>query len=422
MRAILHSDMNAFYATVEQHRNPALRGKPVAVAGNPENRHGIILAKSREAKAAGITTADAIWEAKQKCPELILVPPHYRLYQRYSRLARRIYYDYTNQVEPFGLDESWLDVTGSLHLFGGDARLIAQEISERIKAELGLRVSVGVSWKKVFAKFGSDTDPGDGIVYITPENYRDVVWPHPCEDLIYIGRATKRKLNAAAIFTIGDVANASDAFMQRRLGKMGGVIKGFANGLDTSPVKVLDPNKADVDYTIKSISNGLTAPHDLVDEASTKALVYLLSESVAQRLRECRFKAKTLGVHVREGNLAFYSRQMQLPAPSNITAELAREAFDLLARNQPIDEAHPIRAISVRASNLVPADAPLQLSIFGDEEARIRQERLDCAIDELRRRFGNSCVRRMVELNDEGMSGLDIKRDNTVHPVGFFNT
>jgi DNA polymerase-4 len=279
-----------------------------------------------------------------------------------------------------------------------------------------------VSWNKVFAKFGSDTDPGDGIVHITPQNYRDVVWPHPCDDLIYIGRATKRKLNAAAIFTIGDVANASDAFMQRRLGKMGGVIKGFANGLDTSPVKVLDPNKADVDYTIKSISNGLTAPHDLVDEASTKALVYLLSESVAQRLRECRFKAKTLGVHVREGNLAFYSRQMQLPAPSNITAELAREAFDLLARNQPIDEAHPIRAISVRASNLVPADVPLQLSIFGDEEARIRQERLDCAIDELRRRFGNSCVRRMVELNDEGMSGLDIKRDNTVHPVGFFNT
>ena len=421
-RSILHADMNSFYATVEQHRNPELRGLPVAVAGDPERRNGIILAKSREAKAFGVKTAEAIWQAKQKCPDLVLVPPDYAAYRRYSRLARMIYYDYTDQVEPFGLDESWLDITGSLELFGGDEMLVAAEISERVKAELGLTVSVGVSWNKVFAKFGSDEDHGDGIVRITPENYRQVVWPYPVRDLLYVGPATSRKLNALGIRTIGELATASERLLMRRLGKMGGVVRAFANGLDRSPVKPLDPHEGDAHREIKSIGNGLTAPHDITDEPSAKALVYLLAESVAQRLREEGFRCRVVAVSARDaGSLASFSRQVTLRVPTCITEEVAREAFELLRANVPFGPEHPLRSIGVRACSLVRAEVPVQGDLFSDMERREGLERLDLAVDGLRRRFGNTCVRRLAELTDDSLASLDIKRDNVVHPVGFFH-
>jgi DNA polymerase-4 len=421
-RVVLHVDMNAFYASVEQHRNPALRGKAIAVAGDPENRHGIILAKSRQAKAAGVKTGEAIWEARQKCPDIIIVPPDYAAYLRYSKLARQLYYQYSDQVEPFGLDECWIELTHTLHLHGGDAMLVAEEISERIKAELGLSVSVGVSFNKVFAKFGSDEDPGDGIAVITPDNFRDIVWPHPTADLIYVGHATSHKLYEAGVRTIGELANAGDYLLTHRFGKIGPMLRAFARGEDTSPVKTFDPDKADVDYAIKSIGNGLTAPHDLVTEHDAKALLFLLSESVAQRLRECRFRARTIGIGVRNGqDLGAYVRQTTLRVPTNITTEIADTAFRLLKANEPLDREHPIRALHVRAGNLCPVDMPVQDDLFGDVETREAAERLDGAIDDLRRRFGNGCIRRMVELTDQAMSGLDIKRDNVVHPVGFLN-
>ncbi|MGI6221212.1 MAG: DNA polymerase Y family protein [Coriobacteriales bacterium] len=421
-RSILHADMNCFYATVEQHRNPELRGLPIAVAGDPERRNGIILAKSREAKAYGVKTAEAIWQARQKCPSLILVPPDYAAYRRYSRLARMIYYDYTNQVEPFGLDESWLDITGSLELFGGDEMLVATEISERVKSELGLTVSVGVSWNKVFAKFGSDEDRGDGIVRITPENYRQVVWPYPVRELIYVGPATERKLRELGILTIGELATASERMLVHRLGKMGGVLRAFANGLDCSPVKVLDPCAGDTRREIKSIGNGLTAPHDIVDESSAKALVYLLAESLAQRLREEGFRCRVVAVSARDGgDLTFFGRQVTLRVPTSITEEIARTAFELLRANVPFGPSHPLRAIGVRACNLVPVEVPLQGDLFSDMERREGLERLDHAIDGLRNRFGNACVRRLAELADDTLTDLDIKRDNVVHPVGFFH-
>lgn len=289
-RTIMHIDMNAFYASVAQHLDPRLRGRAIAVAGDPKRRSGIILAKSREAKAAGVKTAEAIWQAKQKCPDLIVVPPDYAAYKRYSKLARLIYYEYTDQVEPFGLDESWIDVAGSLDIFGKDPMLIAREISERIKDELGLTVSVGMSWNKVFAKLGSDTDPGDGIIAV-----------------------------------------------------------------------------------------GVRRAVDLLG----------------------------------------YSRQRTLKVPTCLTSDIANAAMDLIRDNQPLDKDHGIRAIHVRTSNLVAMEEPLQADLFGDAEAILKQERLDFAIDELRRRFGNKCVHRAVELTDEVMGALDIKLDNTVHPIGF---
>ena len=419
-RVIMHVDMNAFYASVAQHLDPGLRGKAVAVAGDPKRRSGIILAKSREAKACGVKTAEAIWQAKQKCPELIVVSPDYAAYKRYSRLARMIYYGYTDLVEPFGLDESWIDITGSLPLFGGDAMLVAREISERVKSELGLTVSVGISWNKVFAKLGSNTDPGDGIIAITRDNFRDVAWPMAASEMVYVGPATMRKLRSAGYETIGDLAHAGDYFLKRRFGKIGIMLRAFARGEDTSLVKAMDPSRADVDYVVKGIGNGLTAPHDLECDSDVKALVWLLSESVAQRLRESRMRCRTVSVGVRFArDLSGYSRQRTLRTPTCLTRDIANVAMGLLRSNQSLDKEHALRAVHVRVTNLVPMDVPVQCELFGNAEEVERLERLDLAIDALRGRFGNTCVKRAVELTDEVMSGLDIKRDNTVHPVGF---
>ena len=419
-RSIFHIDMNAFYASVAQHLDVSLRGKAIAVAGDPKKRNGIILAKSRPAKEAGVKTGIAIWEAKKVCPSIIIVPPDYAAYKRYSRLARMIYYDYTNQVEPFGLDESWMDVTGSLHLFGKSPALMAQEISERIKYELGLTVSVGISWNKVFAKLGSDMDPGDGIVSITPDNYKDVAWSRPVGDLIYVGRATEKKLLSAGYKTIGDLAHAGDYFLNKRFGKIGPMLRAFARGEDASPVRIMDPDKADVDYDIKGIGNGLTAPHDLISESDAKALIWLLSESVAQRLRESCFRCKTVSIGVRRaGDLSGYTRQRTLSTPTCLTKDIAETAMALLRENHLLDEDHAIRALHVRTTNLISMKEPLQHDLFGDAERTALMERLDLTIDRLRSRFGNTCIRRGIELTDETMSGLDIKRDNTVHPIGF---
>ena len=327
-RVILHSDMNAFYASVEQAERPELRGRPLVVGGHEETRHGIVLAKSAQAKAAGVKTGEALWEARAKCPGLVVVPPRYDVYQRYSRLARRIYYDYTDLVEPFGLDECWLDLTGSLPLLGGDAVRTATEISGRVKAELGCTVSIGISWNKIFAKFGSDFRKPDALTHVTPQNYRDLVWSAPASDLLYVGRATARKLHSSGIETIGDVACASPELMRRRLGKVGLVLRAFARGEDATPVKPYDPARNEVDRTVKSFGNGLTAPHDITCPADAKALVYLLAESVAQRLREARFRASTVSIGVRDArDLTSYGRQTTLPRATNVTGQIAQTAW-----------------------------------------------------------------------------------------------
>lgn len=419
-RTVLHVDMNAFYASVAQHLDPSLRGKPVAVAGDPKKRNGIILAKSRPAKEAGVKTGLAIWEAKRVCPDLIVVPPDYAAYKRYSRKARLIYYDYTDLVEPFGLDEAWMELSGSLGPSGRDPMEVAREISYRVKDELGLTVSIGVSFNKVFAKLGSDTDPGDGIVAITPENFQEVAWPMAAKELVFVGSATARKLHSAGYDTIGDLAHAGDYFLQKRLGKVGFMLRAFARGEDATPVRVMDYERADVEYDVKGIGNGLTAPHDLVCESDAKALVWLLTESVAQRMRESGLRCRTVEIGIRRaGDLSGYTRQHTLKTPTCLTKDIAHEAMSLILANQPIDEEHAIRAIHVRATNFTSIDSPVQYDLFGNAEKVARMERLEFSVDDLRRRFGNSCVRRAVELTDDTMAHLDIKRDNTVHPIGF---
>ena len=419
-RIILHSDMNSFYASVEQAENPVLHGKPVVVAGKEELRHGIVLTKSVEAKKWGIKTAETLWSARQKCPDLIVLPPRYKLYRRYSELARSIYYQYTDLVEPFGLDECWLDITGSVALHGGDPLVVAREISERIKAELGCTVSIGVSWNKIFAKFGSDLNKPDAITSITPANYRDVVWTAPVRDLLYVGPATERKLHGAGVSTIGELAQLSDAWLARRLGKMGFVLRSFARGEDATPVKPYDPTAKTVERAIKSYGNGLTAPHDIVRDDDARALIWLLSESVAQRMREDGMRAHTISIGVRSGiDLGGYSRQRQLARPTAATRTVAFSAWDLLRENQRLDDEHPVRALYVRASGLEPIEPVAQLALF--DERGPDWEGLDFAIDDLRRRFGNTCIIRGSELLDDSLRGLDIKDENTVHPESYFH-
>ena len=422
-RDVLHSDINCCYAQIECQARPELRGKPVVVGGDEEARHGIVLAKNLIAKRAGIKTAMALWEARKACPGLVVVPPDYRLYMDVSRRAREIYYDYTDRVEPFGPDEAWLDVTGTRRCLGLSPAEIAREVSERMVAELGISVSVGVSWNKIFAKFGSDYKKPDAVTVITRENYREVVWQAPVRDLLYVGPATERKLHSSGIDTIGQLACASDELLRNRLGKMGFVLRSFARGQDATEVKPYDRDAADVMREIKSYGNGLTAPRDICDPQSAKAYVWMLAESVAQRMREGRARARTVSVGARAADdLCTRSRQRKLPVATDVTLEVARAAWGLLRELEPLDASHPLRGIHVRASDLEPADADLQASLFDPMPRRTEMRELDASVDDLRRRYGNKCVVWGAQLVDEGAAGVDAKADNTVHPVSFFHS
>lgn len=422
-RDVLHSDINCCYAQIECQARPELRGKPVVVGGDEEARHGIVLAKNLIAKRAGVKTAMALWEARKACPGLVVVPPDYRLYMDVSRRAREIYYDYTDRVEPFGPDEAWLDVTGTRRCLGLSPAEIAREVSERMVAELGISVSVGVSWNKIFAKFGSDYKKPDAVTVITRENSREVVWQAPVRDLLYVGPATERKLHSSGIDTIGQLACASDELLRNRLGKMGFVLRGFARGQDATEVKPYDRDAADVMREIKSYGNGLTAPRDICDPQSAKAYVWMLAESVAQRMREGRARARTVSVGARAADdLCTRSRQCKLPVATDVTLEVARAAWGLLRELEPLDASHPLRGIHVRASDLEPADADLQASLFDPLPRRTEMRELDASVDDLRRRYGNKCVVWGAQLVDEGAASVDAKADNTVHPVSFFHS
>ena len=413
MRTILHSDMNAFYASVELLYHPDLRNRPVAVGGDPELRHGIVLAKSQQAKKAGVKTGMALWEAQQCCPDIVFIPPHYDRYVRFSNLAREIYAEYTDLQEPFGLDECWLDVTDSAKIKGGGMQ-IAEKISEKIKYELGVTVSIGVSWNKIFAKFGSDYKKPDAITEITEENYRQIVWTKPVGDLLYVGRATKKKLYSVGIHTIGDLACADPFMLQSLLGKMGLVLYVFANGDDQTPVA-----KEHTRAPIKSIGNGMTAPRDLENDEDVSLVVYLLSESVGARLREHGFCGRVIEIAVRDNDLYSFSRQKKITTPTNITGEIAEAAMQIFRGNYVWRK--PIRSITVRAADLVPEDNPWQTSLFTDPVKRERLMLLDTAVDTIRRRFGYYAIQRGLMLKDERLSALDAKNDNTIHPRSYMD-
>lgn len=411
-RGILHIDMNNFYASVECLYRPELRQKPVAVCGDPAARHGIVLAKNYLAKAAGIKTGEAIWQAMQKCSGLVVVPPNFPLYLRYSRLARQIYADYTDQIEPFGLDEAWLDVTGSADLFGTGEK-IADDIRQRIREELGVTASVGVSWNKIFAKLGSDLKKPDATTVISRYNYQQVAWPLPAEDLLYVGRATKRKLFNRGITSIGDIAAAGLEYLRRFLGKWGEFLWVFANGYDESPV-----NRMGEEAVIKSIGNSTTTPRDLVNEDDVSLVLYSLAESVAMRLRESGLECRVVEISVRDDTLYTFTRQQKQPRRTNLAYEIHGAAMNIFRNNYAWER--PIRSIGVRGSDLVSAGSDMQLSLFDDEERRRKFVRLEASMDDIRRRFGNLSVQRALMLTDQRLGKLNPKDDHIIHPVGYF--
>ena len=383
-RAILHSDLNCFYASVEMMLDPRLRGKAVAVCGSTEDRHGIVLAKSEKAKKAGVKTGMVNWEARQLCRDLIMVPPQYDQYLKYSKLTQAIYARYTDLVEPFGMDECWLDVTGSRNICG-DGMTIAEDIRRSVREELGLTVSIGVSYNKIYAKLGSDMKKPDAITEIRSDNYKDKVWPLHCSEMIYCGRATTAKLARFGITTIGDVANADPNFLKGLLGVNGLALWTYANGADHSRVmhkEFVSP--------IKSVGHGITCTADLENDEEVWKVILALSQDIGHRLRVHNLSAKTVQVAVRSNDLFGSQFQCKMPIKTQLPSEIASTAFK--AFQEHYKWSTKVRAVTVRAIELVPKSEPDQLTLFDDTARLDRRERLEDAIEELRGRFGKKAI------------------------------
>lgn len=389
-RTILHSDCNCFYESVELLHHPELRGKPVAVGGDPEARHGIVLTADYTAKRYGVKTGMALWQAKQVCPDITFLPPRMDLYLRFSR--------------------------------------VAQEISSRMKKELGITVSVGVSFNKIFAKLGSDYKKPDAITTMYEDEFQRKAWCLPVSDLLYVGNATNKKLYSMGIRTIGDLAKSDETLLVRKLGKMGSILWAFANGYDESPVKLENTSAP-----VKSVGNSTTTPRDMETDEDVKIVLYILAESVAARLRENGFRCRTVEISVRDKELFHFSKQVKLQAASNITKEIAEAGYRLYKDNYrlPADDKElkssrpeffqkPLRSIGIRGTDLVTDYFWEQLDMFMDPQAREKQMKMDETVDIIRKRFGFYSVQRGLMYRDRILSACDAKSDHTVHPHGYF--
>lgn len=406
MRTILHSDCNNFYASVEIAYDPSLRGLPLAVCGDPQLRHGIILAKSPAAKACGVSTGEAIWQAQLKCPTLRLIPADQRKYLAFSRKMRVIYRRYTPFVEPFGLDESWLDVTG--HALSGER--IAAQIRTAAKEELGITVSIGVSFNKVFAKLGSDLHKPDCTTVISRENYRAKVWPLPVDKLLFVGRATQKRLQDMGVLSIGDLACCNPEALHRVLGKNGDTLRAYARGEDLSPVL-----SADTAETLKSVGNSTTPPKDIENFEEAKAILYLLSDSVGARLRKHRLRCHTVSIWFRNTGLESFTRQTALEEDSNLGQDIAKAALALCARHYNWDQ--PLRSIGVCGMDLSSETLPCQIDLIKDE-SHLKNRALESALDSIRGRWGHQSISRAVLLRDRKMTGINPVDDFDLQPLG----
>ncbi len=386
-RVILHCDCNAFFASVETVLNPAYRTVPMAVCGSEEERHGIVLAKNELAKKYGIETAETVHSARKKCPGLVIAPPHHDAYVEFSRRVNRIYDDYTDLVEPFSIDESWLDVTGSIALFGSGEE-IANELRRRVREEIGLTISVGVSYNKMFAKMGSDYKKPDATTVISMDNFRQIIYPMPVEAMMYIGPRTAAVLHDCKIHTLGDLAGASRAFLTTRFGKAGDMMYEYVRGIDNSPVHA----RGDI-AAAKSVGNGMTFRRDLRGAEEVRVGIAALTEEIAARLRAMGRRAGTVSVSIKDTLLQTVSRQRPLPKPTNLARELADAAFSLVQDTWNLDRY--VRAITVTAMNLRPTnEGGEQISLFEEENDRRREKhvRLEDTLDEIRHKYGKGVI------------------------------
>ena len=407
-KVILHSDLNNFYASVECLYRPDIRQKPVAVCGDVQKRHGIILAKNMLAKRYGIKTGEPVWQAQNKCPGIVLVPPNFERYLQYSKMAREIYAGYSSQVESFGLDECWLDISQA-GKSAQDGVITAQKISRQIKSELGVTVSIGVSFNKIFAKLGSDYKKPDAITSITSSNYKQMVWPLPVSDLLYAGPATTKKLAKYGIHTIGECAGANTSFLKSILGINGIMLWQFANGLDTTPVRHTGESAA-----IKSIGNSTTMPYDVSNLEDVKIILYILAESVSKRLRSHGFLCGTIQLGIRDNTLFSYERQAPLPFLSDSAQMLAHIGLSIYQKHHSA----PLRSLSLRACNLADAHNR-QLSLLDEFAQMQKHERAEAAIEDIRRRFGHFSIQRGIMLQNNTLSCLNPSEEHVIHPVAF---
>jgi DNA polymerase-4 len=391
-KIILHSDVNNFYASVALKLNPELKGKPVIVCGDPDRRHGIVLAKSNIAKKAGIKTGDTLFEARRKCPSLIAVPPDYKQYMKFSNIMYNIYIEYTPYVQSFGLDECWLDVTGCEKEYGSGENL-ANIIRERVKKEIGVTISIGVSYTKIFAKLGSDYKKPDAVTVIDKNNYKDIVWNLKVEEMLFIGRSTKQKLSKVGIFKIGDLATTPKVKLKEMLGKVGEKLYDAANGIEDDDV---DPYNI---YELpESVSNGSTTEQDICDLESATALIYSLSEVIAFRLRKFGLFAGGVSLTARDCNLNSFTRQEMIVSFTSNAKDIAETALGILKKHYSFSENLPLRMITVGTYKLIEKDSFAQSSIFDDENEK--ESIIDEKIDKLRNRYGYGILKRGIEMNE----------------------
>ena len=401
-RVILHSDCNAFFASCEELLNPSLREVPMAVAGDPEKKHGIILAKNEKAKKYGIVTAETVYSAFRKCPSLVTVSPHHEQYMRISKKINEIYLDYTDLVEPFSIDESYLDVTGSLALFSMTPEELADTIRLRIQQEIGVTVSIGVSFCKVFAKMGSDYKKPNATTCITPENIDTILYSQPVENFLFVGAATAAKLKKAGIYTIGELAKATPEQLSHLLGKQGLSLWQAANGQDHDSVRSYFEKRE-----IKSVGNSMTFSRDLTALSEIKSALSALSASVAVRLRDENKKCTCVQVQIRDHDFKTISRQKTLLQPTWLQREITEVALGLVLANWSIGK--PIRLLGVTGAELMDADdAYLQGSLFGESEKSERQERIEDTMSVLRKKYGKAVVSFGHSTHEDlGLSGFD---------------
>ncbi len=411
MRYIFHSDLNNFYASCECLYDPSIRNQPVVVVGDEEKRHGIVLSKNEIAKKKGVKTGFTLWEARNCCgEELVCVDVHFDRYQKLSKMVKDIYREYTDRVESFGIDEAWLDVTGVVHNFQ-EAEALAHTIRSRIVAELGLTVSIGVSYNKVFAKLGSDLKKPNAVTVITPDNYQEKVWGLSVDNLLYVGKATYQKFQKYRIFTIGDLAKADEKLLQSLVGKNGVMLKQFACGEDTQEVQLTTHKEQ-----VKSVGNSLTCPRDLKTVEEVDQVLYQLAEHVAHRMRQKGLYAKEVQLWVKDNTLSSFDRQVQLFSPTDLAKDLF-EAVKTLFREH-YDWRHTVRALGVRALKF--CEPSHQGTIFDDMEKVHKRERLEVAVESLRKKFGNHIIKQASVVGDEELESIDMDEgQHIIHPISF---
>lgn len=409
-RVVLHSDLNNCYASIECMLQPALKGKRIAVCGSVDDRHGIVLAKNQEAKKFGVKTGMAIWQAKQICPELTIVPPQMDQYLKFSKIVREIYLRYSPEVESFGIDENWIELTGSPLLEIKTPFEIANDIRETVKQEVGLTVSIGVSFNKIFAKLGSDMKKPDAVTCIPRDHFQEIVWPLPVEDLLYVGRATAEKLHRRVIRTIGDLAQTDPKSLEYLLGKNGTMLWAFANGMDTSRVM-----PCDYQVPIKTIGHGITCVADLTSVDEVQRVFMQLSQEVGIKLRKHQLSAASVQIGVRDNELSYHVYQCKLPYPTQSYTEIWQYGLQLFRDKHRWT--NDIRSLTIRAIDLIPASEAIQLDLWFDFSQHERKLVIEKTMEDLRRRFGIGIINYAALTKDMKLPGTIFEEHKMPAPM-----